>query len=369
MAVSAGADAGPSVNRVVSDPAIGEDSGLALSPQHPGVLWTVNDSGNPPVLYALGPAGATVARITLTGVTDSDWEAVAAWRDGTGRVLLAAADIGDNRATRSQIEIDVVSEPSPLRSQTRKPLRRLVLRYPDGATDAESLLVDPRTQRMYVVTKGFGSRIYAVPGSVWPGLPGAAPVDSGVLQPVGRTPALLVTDGAILPSGDVVLRTYGSLLLLGPLPAASASAELPALAQLGTVDLPAQSQGEGLAIDPATGSVLLSSEGVRQPVLRIGWPAQWPSPVSPGSGPRPVPDPGPAVPVPGTSSGPPSAGASEGSGFPPASASGLGAGGREPLALARLGTLAGGSAVLLGALAAGSVLLRRRRARAPSRTA
>jgi hypothetical protein len=379
VALAAPADpGGPTVNRVVADPAIGENSGIALSPQHAGVLWTVNDSGNPPVLYALGPTGATAARITLTGVADTDWEAVATWRDRTGRALLAAADIGDNRAGRSQIEIDVVAEPSPLRSQTLKPLRRLVLRYPDGATDAESLMVDPRTQRMYVASKGFGSRIYAVPESVWPGVPGAARVDSGVLQPVGRTPALLVTDGAILPSGDVVLRTYTSMLLLGPLPTphgSGSTGELPALAQLGAVELPAQSQGEGLAIDLATGSVLLSSEGVRQPVLRIGWPAQWPSPSSSagaapaGRSPLPAPDPGPPVPVPDASSESAAVGGSDGSGSPGNPTNAPRTGGREPLALGRLGVLAGGSAVVVGALAAGSVLLRRRGARAaPPRT-
>ena len=387
----AGADTGgPTVNRVVLDPAIGEDSGLALSPQHPGVLWTVNDSGNPPVLFALDATGATAARLTLT-VPNTDWEAVAAWRDGTGRALLAAADIGDNLAARSQIQITIVAEPATLRSQTLKPLRRLVLRYPDGAFDAESLLIDPRTQRMYVVTKGFGSRFYAVPASVWPGLPGSAPLDDGVLQPVARTPALLATDGQILPNGDVALRTYASLLLLGPLPVPTGSASsaaagagapgVPELPQLGSIDLPAQSQGEGLAIDPATGAVLLSSEGLRQPVLRIGWPRSWPSPLavgspSAGAGPQPAPDPGPAVPVPNRTAGRPSPAGSTGSKGPAGSGGSGGSTppavvtpaepspGREPLALGRLATLAAGSAAALAALGAASAVLRRRRTRA-----
>ncbi len=73
-----------------------------------------NDSGNPPLLFALARSGAVTATVRITGVPDVDWEAMAAFRDGGGRPLLAAADIGDNAARRTRSRW--TSSPSPTRS-------------------------------------------------------------------------------------------------------------------------------------------------------------------------------------------------------------------------------------------------------------
>jgi hypothetical protein len=271
-ASEAAADATPPavvVDRTVRDPDISEASGLALSPSHPGVLWTVNDSGHPPVLLGLGADGRTVARVRLSGVPDVDWEAVAAWRDPRGRALLAAADIGDNRSARAGVEIDVVAEPARLGSSTVPPLRRLRLTYPDGPRDAEALLVDPRSGRLYVATKGFDTRIYAVPEAVWPGT-----AASGTFTLVATSSVFFVTDGAMLPGGQLLLRTYGSLVLLPSLGGSPAGAgPAPDLRALALASLPRQPQGEGMAVDAGRRLLYLASEGVSQPVLRLDVPA------------------------------------------------------------------------------------------------
>jgi hypothetical protein len=255
------------VDRTPDLPGLDEDSGLAISPSHAGVLWTIEDSGNPPVIHALGPDGSSRAGVTVTGAVNRDWEAMAAWRDAAGRALLAVADIGDNAAQRAQIEIVVVAEPSPLRSATVRPLHRIVLAYPDGrAADAETLLVDPRTGRMFVVTKGLlSARVWAVPASVWPGS-GRVPAEvRGTLAPIGAIGLQLATDGTVLPSGHVLVRSYGALALLAPF-----DGDPPTVRTLATVPLPAQPQGEGLAATATT--VYLSSEGVGVPILRAPMP-------------------------------------------------------------------------------------------------
>ncbi len=236
-----------------------ESSGLALSPSHPGIIWTHNDSDNPAVVFALDRRGAVAAQVGVRGVPARDWEAIAAWRDARGRAFLAIADIGDNRAERTSVEIDVLAEPA-LRSASVTPVRRIQLRYPDGlAADAEALLVDPRSSRMYLVTKGLlRSRIFAVPEAAWPA-DTPDPVVSAELQPLGAVGLQLVTDGSALTSGHVLLRTYGSLMLLAPLDTG--------VNPLATVALPMQPQGEGLA---ASGTAIyLSSEGERTDIVRM----------------------------------------------------------------------------------------------------
>jgi hypothetical protein len=248
---------GPIVDRTVRDARITEGSGLAPSPAHPGVLWTLNDSGNAPVLFALRPDGAVAAAVRLTGVAGYDWEAVAAFRDGAGSPMLAVGDIGDNRARRRSVEIVLLPEPA-LRDATVAPARVLSLRYPDGPLDAEALLVDDRA--MYVVTKGLGGTLYRVPAAVWPD--GTA--RSGTLERIASVPLVLVTDGVMGPGHHPVLRTYGELAVLPPVTDAVVGGTLQPLAVVG---LPAQGQGEGLAL--TDGAVLLSSEGRNQPILRV----------------------------------------------------------------------------------------------------
>ena len=295
------------VDRPLRDQRIGESSGLALSPAHDGLIWTVNDSGNPPVVHGVGADGRTRVRLRLTGVPNVDWEAVAAWRDGEGRALLAVGDIGDNGAVRDGIEIDVLAEPERLPARAGdggaddvpevqvRPLRRIRLRYPDQAKDAESVLVDPRTQRMYVVAKGLlQARVYLVPKSAWPG--GAS--DRASLVFIGGLGLPLATDAAALPTGHVVLRNFSSAMLVGPLP----TGQRP-LAPLATIGLPRQVQGEGLAATEE--AIYLSSEGRGSAVLRLAMPEVFRSAIrgAPATNGSPAASPTREPPLPGSSSG------------------------------------------------------------------
>lgn len=269
------------VDRVVQDPDIVESSGLALSPTHAGLLWTVNDSGNAPLVYGIDEDGVTRARVRVTDVPAVDWEALAAWRDSSGRALLAVGDIGDNGAVREEIEIDVIAEPSRLAiGGSVEPLRRIRVRYPDEPKDAESLLVDPRSGRMFVVAKGLlRARVYAVPESAWPG--GSEEV--ATLEFIGGIGLSLATDGTVLASGHVILRSYAAVMLLAPLP----DGQQP-LQPLATVTVPQQRQGEGLAAD--ADALYLSSEGANRPVLRVAMPPSFTAAMTSGPSPGPSPE-------------------------------------------------------------------------------
>jgi hypothetical protein len=211
-------------------------------------LYTINDSGDAAVVYGVDArTGETVSRTTYAPSVH-DVEALAPGVDGT----VWAGDIGDNRADRNSIAVYRVRPVGGDRPAAAHPLR-----YPDGPRDAETLLVQPHTQRVFVVSKSvFGGTVYAAPTRL---RAGGSPQELTEFAHVGG----LVTDGTFLPDGrHVLLRTYTSASVY----------TFPAFALVGTVRLPRQPQGEGISAS-RTGRVLLSTEGVHTPILQVRLPA------------------------------------------------------------------------------------------------
>ena len=79
----------------------------------------------------------------------TDVEAVGVDRDGT----IYIADIGDNKANRDMIEIYTIQEPESLEDNDSVKYHRFDFTYPDGPHDAETLLIEPGTNQLYIVTK------------------------------------------------------------------------------------------------------------------------------------------------------------------------------------------------------------------------
>ena len=239
----------------LADPRIVESSGLAVSRRHPGVVWTHNDSGDEARLFAVGSDGRTRAVLTLAGAQARDWEALAAGRDDRGRPALFAGDIGDNNGVWPEVAVYRVAEPVVLRDAT-VPAVRYRLRYADGPHNAEALLADPRSNRLYVATKAeSGGGLYRAPARL-------DPAGVNVLQRVARVPPV-VTDGAFLPSGrGFVLRDYQRAhVYTGP------------GRRVGSFDLPLQFQGESLTVSADGRSLLVGSEGPGSELWRVPLPA------------------------------------------------------------------------------------------------
>jgi hypothetical protein len=249
------ASAADQVDRVLSDPRITESSGLALSARHPGVVYTHNDSGDAPRVFAVGRDGRTAAVLTIAGAQARDWEAIAPGRAGSGTFWVG--DIGDNIDGWPSYAVYKVQEPSSLRSQTL-PATKYVLTYPDGSHNAESLLVHPRTGRLYVVTKTLsGGALYEAPTTL-------STTSPNVLRRIA--PALeYATDAAFSPDGrHYVVRGYVDARVYATATPGKAIA---------TVDLPAQAQGESIAWSADGRSFLVGSEGRSSPVYRVPVPA------------------------------------------------------------------------------------------------
>ena len=116
---------------------ISESSGLVASRQYPGVLWTHNDGGNQPVLYAITQAGKSLGSYTIIGSAINDWESIAA--DSGGNLYLA--DIGDNNGKRKRVAVHRLREPNPGSSGSALIEQTWRLEYPGSSMDAESFFV------------------------------------------------------------------------------------------------------------------------------------------------------------------------------------------------------------------------------------
>lgn len=154
----------------VQDPSLDELSGLVASRTRDGILYTHEDSGAGPEVWALRSNGTVVGGWTVPGAEAVDWEDIATGPapSGDGAVLYLG-DIGDNGGVRPYVDVYRVPEPEP-GAATTAPAERLRLRYPDGARDAETLLVDPRRGTIVIVSKELGgAHAYWAPASAFPG--------------------------------------------------------------------------------------------------------------------------------------------------------------------------------------------------------
>ncbi|WP_435137850.1 hypothetical protein [Actinacidiphila sp. bgisy144] len=241
-AAPAGADSGPSAAFRISDPRITESSGLAASRLHPGVYWTHNDSGDGPYVYAVdGATGKTLATLTLRGVAARDMEAISIGPDGD----LYLADIGDNLNSWSEVWIYRFPEPRDLTSRTVD-VTRYTVRYEDGSRDAEALMVQPRTGRVYIASKNQkGGHLYQGPATL-------SSSGVNVFHKIGDVP--WVTDGAFSPDGS-------RLVLRGYLWSAEYRWVDDRPRKLGSLTVPLQPQGESVTFTRDGRSLLYGSEG------------------------------------------------------------------------------------------------------------
>jgi hypothetical protein len=282
----------------VQDPRIAESSGLVVSPTHPGLVWTTDDSGTEPVLYGVSTrTGRTRAVLRLADggaeIEVRDPEALAAGPqppgggEGSGGAgLLWVADIGDNDAVRPGVLLHLVREPGSVRSGT-VPVVSLRLRYPSGPADAEALVWTP-DGRLLIITKALlAGQVWQVPPAAVARLLAGRPVRQAVTAvAAGAVPQTLVTDATALPDGRIVVRDYAGAVVYRPAGTG--------FTDVGSLDLPDQPQGETIAAEPDGRTVLVGSEGVRQPLWRVAVPGAAPTSATSRAG-RPA-APAPAAP-------------------------------------------------------------------------
>ncbi|MFF4271082.1 WD40 repeat domain-containing protein [Streptomyces sp. NPDC001536] len=229
----------------IKDSRIIESSGLAASRQHPGIYWTHNDQDSGSYLYAVDSAtGETVARITLSGVGQQrDVEAVAIGPDNQ----IYVGDIGDNDGvTWPYVWIYQLPEPKNLTDQTIR-AKQYVVKYSDGSRDAESMIVHPRTGRVYIIDKQEdGGHLYEGPAQL-------STSGANVFKPVAPVD-LWATDAAFSPDGQqLAVRGY-----FGGIWYDWNGGDIK---REGRLDVPLQGQGESVTYSVDGTKLMYGSEG------------------------------------------------------------------------------------------------------------
>lgn len=239
---------------------ITESSALVNSTAHPRLVYTANDSGDGPYVYALDHEGRLVGTTTLSGVDPVDIEAMAAGTDGS----LVVADIGDNAETRASVQVYRI--PQPTRGNHKVSPDKVTLTYVGGPRNAESVLYDAAKGSILVVSKEVSAHVYTTPAAPFGG-------SSAVLRPVAVAPPF-ATDAALLPGGrQAVVRQYGAATVY----------EYPSWDLVTRFDLPAQKQGESISGVPGQAVVWVGSEGVDSPVWSVPLPPAPKPPEGPGT--------------------------------------------------------------------------------------
>ena len=122
---------------------IPEASGIVKSRRYPGIYWVHNDSGNPPLIFAIRRDGRIVRQFRLE-VPNIDWEDIAI--DDQGHLYLG--DIGNNTGVLPIRAIYRIDEPNPA-LPADKPLTASAISFyslpRSNRFDAESLVHDQGT--------------------------------------------------------------------------------------------------------------------------------------------------------------------------------------------------------------------------------
>lgn len=166
---------------------------------------------------------------------------------------LYVGDIGDNLdGTWPEVWIYRFAEPKALRDQTVD-ITRYTVKYDAGPRNAEALMVQPKTGRVYIASKNEkGGHLYEGPAKL-------SAQGVNFFRSIGDVP--WVTDGAFSPDGTrLVLRGYFW---------ADAYRWVDGRPQrIGSLTLPMQRQGESVAFTRDGRAVMYGSEGSDSAVWR-----------------------------------------------------------------------------------------------------
>ena len=183
---------------------VGETSGLLL---FDGLLWTINDSDNPAILFGLDTiSGEIVRTVAVRNSTNTDWEAVT--QDESNIYI---GDFGNNLGNRTDLRILKISKATLLNPDTYTvDAGSIRFRYPDQASfetaynsnnfDCEAFVY--YQDSLHLFSKNWidlNTRHYVLP----------ADTGTHIAKLAGQFNADgLITDASVNKSGNLVLLGY-----------------------------------------------------------------------------------------------------------------------------------------------------------------
>ena len=258
----------------LDDAAMAELSGVAASRKNPGLLWVHND-GPRSELYLVSTNGLFFGTFGFSQAM-SDFEDIAIGPGPeAGTDYVYGGDIGDNAALRTEVHVFRFAEP-----RVTQPTGELVsvneniitLVYPDGAHDAEALLVDPITGDLFIASKEPG--IFHLYKATQAQLNSGDFVQLALVQTGNFGP---VSGGDISPDGaQIILRYETEARLWHRRPGESVESALGRTPEkIPVIGTPLEPNGEGISFAPDSRSYYTISEGF-SPVIYFFTPLDQP---------------------------------------------------------------------------------------------
>ncbi|MDQ3190561.1 MAG: hypothetical protein M3Q58_03120 [Bacteroidota bacterium] len=154
----------------LENPEINEASGMVVSRSNPDLIWIHNDSKDKSRLFLIDYNGKDKGSFNVKNAENRDWEDIAI---GPGPIkginYIYVADIGDNDSNYDIKYIYRFPEPNlnglefPVKSKIKN-AEKISFQFPDGNKDAETLMVDPYSKDIYIVSKREAAvNIYLLP--------------------------------------------------------------------------------------------------------------------------------------------------------------------------------------------------------------
>ncbi|MBC8088279.1 MAG: hypothetical protein H7Z40_13505 [Phycisphaerae bacterium] len=268
-----------------------ESSSIVMSETQPGIVFTTNDSGSDPVLFALDTTGATRGRWEVGNATNRDWEAASRGpciRTDSATTTQPASclyvgDVGDNSARRKAVTLYQLVEPSVRQDMSVGVLqaRALYVRYPDAPHDVEAMYVGPEGT-LYLITKRAlkdksgalrPALVFSVPATAWMRLDTTVGtlLDSLPIVP-GSADQRQITDASLAHDSQyLAVRTYGQVFTFATDSATGRVRHDIPPAPCNIVATEAK-HGEGITWFAGSRELLLSNEGRNAPLHRITCP-------------------------------------------------------------------------------------------------
>lgn len=268
----------PKVVGTIKSPEIKESSGLAASRCNQNVFWTHNDSGDEAFIYALDAKGEKLGTWKVSGAENKDWEDMATVKNDAGECFLYIGDIGNNKREKNELTIYRVREPqilpenkssskkSPLSTEKSEAIKFV---YPDTRHDAETLMIHPQTDDIYVLSKRTdgSSAIYKLKSGF--DLTKTSRLEKLADFSVPAIPDGLLTGGDISPDGKrvVICDYFNAYEIVLPKKAANFDEiwkEKPSVIELGK-----REQGEAICYSADGNSIFATSEKKNSPIIEV----------------------------------------------------------------------------------------------------
>lgn len=270
----------PQMLAQLDNPAIDESSGIVASRRTPGIYWTHNDSGDTAMIYAFDTRGQSRGTWFVSGAKAVDWEdiAIAPARVGDSESQLYVGDIGDNNMKRKEIVVyrfvePVIDKAAMNGKAATVQASAIRLQYPDGAHDAEALLIHPVSGDIYIIAKTFAATtgVYRASAASITAVKDRPTMMERIAElRLPDAPGNLITGGEISPDGRrVVLCDYlrGYEIELPP-PISSTDFDKIWRQPIASFDTGARQQGEAICYRADGQAVLTTSEKLPTPLYQ-----------------------------------------------------------------------------------------------------